>query len=406
MPVDGDQPRVGYRGALRDPVVRGLWGATAVTSLGDYIGQGALLILAFDRAGGRVVASGAVLAVAGVAALLTGGLAGRFLDRLPRARALVGLQILGAGAIALPVVVPDLSMVFVAAGLLGAVRAGTTAVRSAAVAESVREELRGPLVALHGSTEQASQVVGFLTGASLAVWVGASVALLLDAASFLAAASLLARVPFPRRTPSDRKPPLTAGIRDIFGDPVLRLLAPLVWVGAAVGGLPEALAAGVADTGSPWTPFVFAAAPAGQALTMLVLGRLPDVGRPSVQLTHFVWLALAFGIAALGRAPAWFAVSNLLVGSGVAWSMGPQLTFLKVAPPERMAQITGTMIAVIVAAEGLGSLAFAAIADAMGSVAGAYRVAGYLVLVTAVLGFVAKERSPAARELEEELTAG
>lgn len=374
-----------------------LWLANATSLLGDYIGQGALLMLAYQRTG-LVLGSAAVFAAGAVPALLSGALGGGFLDRIPRARALTLLHLVGAVAVLVPVAIGGVAPVFVAAGILGAVRAASISVRSGAIAEGIAETYRGPLLAMIGSTEQASQVVGYLAGAGMAVTVGASNALVLDAVSFVLAAAVLARLSLPPPQVRDRAPTPGAGWRDIFADPVLRILAPLVGVTALVGALPETLAAGVAGD-SHWTPFVFAAAPAGQAATMLVIGRTSHVRRPSVQLAHLAWLALAFGIAALGNSPAWFVVANVLVGSGVAWTIGPQLTFLRLAPTERMAQVTGTMIAVLIAAEGLGSPLFAFFADHT-SVGAAYRVAGFLVLAAALLGWLAKERTPEALKLD------
>lgn len=397
------EPSSGYRAALRDRVVRTLWLATASSSIGDYVGQGAMLLLAYDRSGDRVLGSAAILAFGALPALLTGVLAGGPLDRLPRGRALIGLHLVGAVAIALPVVIPGLPIVFLAAALLGAVRAGTAAVRSGAMADAVPDQHRGPLLALMSSTDQTSQVFGYLAGASMAALVGAESALLVDAASFLIGALLLTRLSFPPPRPRDRKPRPSEGMRDILGNPVLRFLGPLVWVSAAVSALPEALASGVAEQGDPLLPFVFAAAPAGQALTMLVVGRLPQMGKPSAQLIHLAWLSLAFGIAAQGRSPAWFVLANFLVGSGVAWSVGPQLAFVRLAPPERMAQITGTMIAVLITAEGLGAPLLAWLADQT-SVATAYRVAGFLVLAAAVIGWVVKDRTTEAHLLDEDPT--
>lgn len=397
--VSEGRPQAGYRAALRHPVVRMLWSATLVSTLGDYVGQGALLIMAHERSGGLVLGSAAVFATGAIPALLSGALAGTWLDRVPRGRALTMLQIVGAFAIVIPLLLPGLAPVLLAAGILGAVRAASVSVRSGAMAEGVPDEHRGPLLGLLGTTEQSAQVVGYLAGASLFVLIGEAPALLLDAASFLVGAALLARAPFPPPRERDRRPSITEGFRDIWRDPVLRMLAPLVWVAASVASVPEALATGVASDGSPWLPFVLAAAPAGQAITLLLLGRTRHLGRPSVQLTHLAWQSLAFGIAALGRTPAWFAVSNLLVGSGVAWTIGPQLTFVRLAPQERMAQVTGTMIALIVAADGLGTPLFGAIADRT-SVATAYRVAGFMVLAIAVIGWSIKERTPAARALD------
>ncbi|MBW3621714.1 MAG: hypothetical protein KY461_15835, partial [Actinobacteria bacterium] len=72
-------------------------------------------------------------------------------------------------------------------------------------------------------------------------------------------------------------------------------------------------------------------------------------------------------------------------------------------PPERMAQVTGTMIAVMIAADGLGTPLFAWLADRT-SVSAAYRAAGIVVLVSALVGWVVKERTPLAAELDVDPT--
>lgn len=402
----GQHP-AGYRHALRDVTVRRLWAATAVSVAGDYVAAGALMILAFERTG-LVVGPAAVFAIQALPALLSGALAGRWLDQVPRVRALVGLQLAGAVSVSLPVVAglawegagEGILPVLAAAALLGAVRAGSVSVRSAAVAEGVPDELRGPLLGLMNTTEQSAQVVGYLAGTALAYGIGAEVALLADAASFVVASVVLSRLVLPEAAARERRPRLSAGVRDIMADPVLRLLAPLVVVTASVAALPEALAAAVAPSGHRWAPFVFAAGPLGQATAMFLMGRDERIARPSFQLTQLAWLALGLAIASLGRTAAWFVVANFLVGTGVAWSLGPQLTFLRRAPTARMAQITGTMIAVLIAAEGLGTPLFAVIADRAG-VGAAYRLAGVLVLTSAVVGWAIKERTPAAVALDE-----
>lgn len=395
----------GYRAALAHPTVRRLWTATAVSVVGDYVAAGALMILAFQRTG-LVVGPAAVFAIQGVPALLSGALAGSWLDRLPRGRALVLLQLTGALCVSIPIVADDLAggdpsvvPVFVAAALLGAVRAATISVRSGAMAEGVPDALRGPLLGLMNTTEQSAQVLGYLGGTALAYRVGAELALFIDVASFVVGAIVLSTLTFGSAAARQRRPPLGAGLRDILGNPVLRMLAPLVMVTATVAAIPEALAAAVASDGDPLGPLVFAAAPAGQATAMLIMGRTDRVVRPSFQLTQLAWLSLALGIAALGRSAPWFAVANFLVGTGVAWSLGPQLTFIRLAPAERMAQITGTMIAVLIAAEGIGTPLFALLADRT-SVGTAYRAAGVLVLASALVGWFVKERTPAAVALD------
>lgn len=389
-----------YRDTIRHPVSGRLWLSAAVSELGDYIGIGALLILAYERSGGRVIGPAAIFAIQAVPALLSGALAGSWLDQIPRRVALSGTYLAGAPLLLLPILVPGLAPVLVAAGGLGVIRVAFTAVRSGVIAEAVPEDRRGNLFALIGVTGDTTQVLGYFTGGAVAVLIGAAPALAADALTFVLAATIAATLPLPPPTERHPRPPVHHGLKEIWRNPVLRLLAILVWVSVTVTALPEALAAGVTGGEGFWTPIVLAAGPAGQAVTMAVLGRYREIERPSFQLTHLAWFALAFGITALGGSPAWFAVGNLMIGSGAAWLLGPQTLFVRIAPPERMAQITATMIAVIIAAEGVGTIVFATIADVW-SVADAYWVAGMMLLGTALIGWWVKSRIPEATELDD-----
>jgi MFS family permease len=390
----------GYRAALRSSLVRRLWLASAASTVGDYIGLSALLFLAADRTG-RTVGGAVVLAVAMAPSLITGLVAGSWLDRLPRARTLAILQVAGALIICLPLVSDEVPVIYLTAALLAVVRTATIAVRSGAMAEGVRDDHRGPLIALMASTDQASQVLGFLTGGAVYVLLGVETALLLDAVSFLVGAAILFGLRLPEPERRARRAPITAGLRDLASDPVLRLLATLVVITGTVASLPETLAPAVAARGDPMRPLVLAAAPAGQALAMTLLGRLPHLRRPTFQLVHFASLGLALAVAAMVRTPVAVAAANLFVGAGVAWIVGPQLTFLRLAPKARMAQISGSMVAMLAVADGLGSLGFAAVADLAG-VQVAYRSAAMLLLAAAAVGWLVKERTPRALALDRD----
>lgn len=396
----GRRPETGYRMALRSPIVRRLWGAGVASTVGDYVGLGALLLLAHDRTG-LTLGAAAVFAVGVVPSLLTGVLGGGWLDRFPRARALAVLQLVGAAAICLPVLVDGVAVVFVTATLLAVVRIATIAVRSGALAEGLEDDQRGATVALLGTTDQAAQVIGYLTGGALYLALGASAALLLDAASFVVGAIVLVGLPLPEPSERPPRPPVTSGFRDIARDPVLRLLGALVIVTGAVASLPEVLAPSVAGEGDPWRPFVLAAAPAGQAVAMTLLGRLPQIRRPALQIAHCASLGAALGLAAMVRSPGAIAAANLLVGAGIAWIVGPQLTFLRLAPKARMAQITGTMVAMLAVSEGLGSLGLAALADRSGPHA-AYRAAAVTILLAASIGWYVERRTPRALMLDRD----
>jgi predicted MFS family arabinose efflux permease len=392
-----------YRDALRSPIVRRLWAASLASTLGDHIGLGALLFLAADRSGFAIGAA-AVLAVGVVPALVTGLVGGPWLDRFHRGRSLAALQLVGGGAICLPVLVDGTAVILLTAAILSAVRIATIAVRSGAMAEGVDEERRRPLVALLSTTDQAAQVVGFLTGGALYVTLGADAALLLDAATFVIGASVLAGLRLPAPEARRETAALNAGFLDIWRHPVLRLLGALVVCSGVVASLPEVLAPTVAGPGDPLRPLVLAAAPAGQALAMTVMGRTAAIRRTSVQLTHLFALGIALLIAALAPSVATLAAANVLVGAGTAWIVGPQLTFLRLAPRARMAQITGTMVAGLAVADGLGSLVLAGVADLLG-IGWAYASGGVVVLVAAMVGWRIRAASTEITALDETVEA-
>ncbi len=388
----------GYRAALRQPIGRRLWVAGVTSSIGDYVALGALLFLAADRTG-LVLGAAAVVAVGVVPSVLAGVLGGRWLDRFDRARALAVLQLLGGAIVLLPVVQDGTAVVIVTAAGLAAVRVATVAIRSGAMADGLSDEHRGPLVALLNTTDQAAQVIGYLTGAGLYVALGADAALLLDAATFLVSAALLAGLPLPRQSAQVDPPTLTTGVREILRQPVLRLLGLLALATGLVGSLPEVLAPAVAADDDPLRPLVLAAAPTGQAVTMAVLGRSSLIRRPRNLLVHLGCLAGALLLAALASTPAQVAAANLLIGAGTAWVIGAQVLFLQLAPAARMAQITGAMVAGLAIADGVGSLGLAAVADRAGTGA-AYGVGALLVAVAVGVGVAFRSRTAAVRHLD------
>jgi MFS family permease len=381
-------------------VARRLWLASLTSSIGDYIALGALLFLAADRTG-RVLGAAAVVAVGVVPSVLAGILGGRWLDRFPRAPALASLQTIGGAVVLLPTLVDGTAVVIVTAAGLAAVRVATTSIRSGAMADGLQDEHRGPLVALLTTTDQTAQVAGYLTGAGLYVALGADAALLLDAATFVISALLLARLRLPSPDATPAPATLTTGLREIGGHPTLRLLAVLALATGLVGSLPEVLAPAVADPGSPWRAAVLAAAPLGQSLTMLLLGRTRVLHRPRNLLLHLGLLAVALLLAALATTAAQVAAANVLIGAGTAWVLGAQVLFLRLAPRARMAQVTGAMIAGLAVADGAGSLVLATIADRAGTVA-AYAVGAVVIAATVMVGVGLRARSPLTRELDHE----
>jgi predicted MFS family arabinose efflux permease len=384
----------GYRAVLTHPVAGRLAVADALSVLGDFVGLGALLLLAYDRAGGAALGPAAVFAVQALPALLAGTAGAPFLDRMGWRAALVGSYLAGAVALLLPLLLAGLAAALAGAALLGMVRAVTVSVRSAVLAQAIPRAVRGRLQAIFSVAFQLAQVLGFATGAGVAVLVGVRAALIADMVTFAVAALLLSRLRLPPARRRDRQPSVSAGLATIFANPTLAVLAPVTWVGFTAGILPETLApVALAAAHRTWLPWVLSAAPAGTALAAVLVGRSRLPERLRAQFGYLAACAVAFVATGLllGRHPAFLLVGNLAVGLGSGWLVAAQTTFANLAPPQRMGQVTATMIASLVVIEGISALGFASVAGRWG-VGPAYLVVGAVLLATAV---VASWRAPA-----------
>jgi MFS family permease len=335
----------GYLTVLRHAAALRLWSASTISMVGDYAGQGALLMLAWDRAGGPIIGPAAVFAVQAVPAVLAGAVGGAWADRFPRSATLTALYVATAITLLIPVAAPGITPVLVAAALLGMLRTLISAVGTGAVADAVPPHLRPGLISLANLSAQSSMVLGYLTGAALAVALGPTVALSIDAAAILVAAVLVASLRLPRPSGLKERVDLTEGIRVIWRHPTLRLLMLLFAVSATVTALPETLAVAAVGDGSPWLPLVLGSSSAGCAVTIAFLGRTAFIERTRVQVLHLTALAVAFTVtaAAIGAHPAWLVLGNAAIGAGIAWAVGAQVTFVQHVPASRMGQVTGVV---------------------------------------------------------------
>ena len=376
----------GYREVVADATTRRLLAASVISVVGDFVGGGALLVLAYERSGGRAVAAAGFLAATGVGGLAMAVLGAPMLDRIPRRQGLVGSEVAGALAILLPLVMPALWPMYTAAFVLGARRSAEVAIRHGVLADAVTERLRSGLIGLLGTSDQLGQVIGYLTGASMAVLIGARTALALDLLTFVAGAMILVGLRVPPREHPEHPPSLTAGWHAIFGHPQLRLLAVLVAASAAASALPESLAAAAVGSDSPWLPLVLAAGPAGGVIGFLVAGRLRATTVFAGQLTHLAAYGVVVMLGILASGPLGFALVNVGAGAGAAWIIGPQVSFVRLAPAHRVSQIMASMTALVMIAEGSWVLVAGAVADAAG-VHTAYLLASAVILAAATVGW-------------------
>lgn len=364
--------RRGYGRVLRHAVARRLVGASGASSLGDFVGLGALLVVATDRAGGLALGAAGLYAVQAVPGLLAGTvLSGRLASLRPRT-ALVSAALTGAAALALVICVGGLWPVYVTAALLGATRAVSSPMVSKEVAAQVPSDLRTPLFALLNATFQGGQVPGLLVGGLLAGSGLATIALTLDALTFVVAALVYARLP--RRpgaqgaVPTVRRPG-TRGLHVILHHPVARSVIPAVWGTLLVGAVPEAVMPSVVDGGA--VGIVLAAGPAATMASGLLLGRSDQLDTPRRAFT-VAWL-VPVGLSAIVVAllvPVEAAqilaltIANAALGVALAWIVGAQGAMARTVRPGDLAQVNATMMASVLVLEGVGALLVGGIADA------------------------------------------
>lgn len=386
----------GYREVWADATTRRLLGASVVSVVGDFIGAGALLVLAFERSGGRAVAAAGFLAATGIGGLAVALVGAPLLDRVPRRGGLVAGELLGAAALLLPLLLPGLWPMYAAAVVLGGRRSAEVSIRHGVLADAVPERLRSGLLGLLGTTDQLGQVIGYATGASMAVVIGARMALVLDIGTFLVAALVLSGLAVANRTRPDGPPSLTAGWKGIFGHPQLRLLALLVAASAAASALPETLATAAVGSDSSWLPLVLAAGPAGGVLGFLVAGRLHATTVFAGQLTHLTLYGLVVMLGVVVSGPLGFVAVNVGAGAGAAWIIGPQVSFVRLAPPDRISQIMASMTALVMIAEGTWVVAAGLVADAAG-VGATYLAGAVVILAAAAAGWAVHVRRGESR---------
>jgi hypothetical protein len=384
----GNSGPVRYRDVFSHPLARRLWLTSSISNFGDFIGLGALLLIAYDRSGDRPLGPAAIFAVQAVPAVLIATMIGPWLDRIPRIRGMVSLCLAGAACLALPFLFRGLWPVLVTAAILGGVRTAFNSIRSGAVADSVTRQLRPRLLALTNLSYQVSEVTGYFTGSTVVIAVGAGPALAADAATFVIGALLLAGLALPPPSGARRRSSLTTGIRTIFGDQTLAVLAPVTWVGLTMGAIPATLAT-TALRGSyrGWVPVAMAACAAGIAVGGVITGRTNLAEKIRGQFLYVVAGGACFALtaAAITLSPVLLVAGNFAAGAGMGWTVATQTTFVLVIAPERMAHATSTMIASLIALEGLGAVAFGAAAGSLG-VSTAYLLAGLTEVIAGIVG--------------------
>ncbi|HVU74439.1 MAG TPA: MFS transporter [Mycobacteriales bacterium] len=305
--------------------------ASFVSLVGDQLARLAMAVLVLQRTHSAAL-SALAYALTMLPAVVGGPLLGGLADRLPRRRIMVAADMARALLIAVPALPAcPLGVGLAVVGVVAFLESGFDAARAALVAD-----LAGPryltLLSWDRIANQSAQLVGFAAGGAVLVVVGARVALVLDAGTFLISALLMLLLVAARPLQHDRQritQPVRTAVRDAAdgarhvveaADRRLPLLLACTVAAAAV--LPEGLAAPYArelHRGGGTTALLMLANPVGSVASALWLARRPASAAPRRLLR---WVALAMiPLVALALAPPLPVVIGLLVLSGVGMSV-------------------------------------------------------------------------------------
>lgn len=363
--------RATFRDVLAVREFRALWLADAQSLVGDQLARVALSVLVYQRTGSASTTA-LVYALTFAPAILGGVMLGFLADRLPRRGLMVGCDLMRAvlvAVMALPgLPLPALFALVVLVVLLGRPFA---AAQSAVVPDLLAGDRYVVGSGLRTMTNQAGQVVGFAVGGVAVAAIGARHALLVDAATFAVSALILRVSLADRRTPVREIPEsgrarssavAVAGL--VAHDPRLRVLVGLGWL-AAFHVVPEGIAAPYAAAvggGEAAVGVLMASMPAGAALGVLVLVRLPRQWRERLMGPLAVATALPLIACAAKPGLAWSVVLWGLVGFCSAYQIVAATSFVRLLPDGQRGQMISLVSSGLVALQGVGVYAFGALA--------------------------------------------
>jgi MFS family permease len=375
------------------------WTASTVSGFGSQVTTFAVAVLIVTTLGGTAADVGLVNAARWLPYLLLGLVVGALVDRVGRKPLLVGTDLARAGLLcAVPLLaLPDLLSVAVLIAIM-ALFGLASLVNDAAHQSFLPRLLPGEaLPRANARLEQSSaaaETSGPAVAGVLVSWLGAPVAVLVDAASYLASALLTGRIsvedpPAPVREPLLRE--IWQGLRWVYGHRMLRPLALSThgWtLFAAVLGAVY-VPYGLLELG-------FSALGLGLTLAAAGVGGLVGSGlsqrwgRRLGIAVPAAWLLDAVGIAVIAVTPAGGLVvagtGQFLNGLGLGLSSPVELSYRQAVTPDRLqARTNATMRSFNRAAVIIGAPAGGLIADAIGFRFALWLAAGGLAVAALVL---------------------
>lgn len=373
----------GFGGALRVREFRALWLAEALSVGGDQVARVALSLVVFARTNSAALTA-LTYALTFVPAVLGGVLLSGLADRYPR-RAVVVTTDVVRGLLAAAMAVPGLPLWLLWA-LIGVLTLAAAPFKAAQLA-LLPDVLPGPLfqagMGLRQITTQAVQVAGFGLGGVLVTATGPTVALLVNAATFLGSAAVV--VLFVRPRPAARST-RTAGPAAKAGPVLIAVYAFAAMIGFLV--VPEGLAApfaSLAGVGSAGVGVLMAADPVGSVVGGWWAAR--TAARPRTAPRSVAVPAALAGLPLLlcPVLPGWWAVGCWAVSGGLStvYLIRLQAAVVDLIPDERRGTVMGRLSTCLYSSQGIAIVGAGLLAEQIGP-AVAIAVSGALATLTAV----------------------
>jgi MFS family permease len=226
---------------LSDVSLRRLWFARLVSEGGDWAARLALGLLVFAQTGSPL-ATTTVTAVSLLPHLGIGQLLGTLADRFPHRSVMVGAE-LWRGTVYLVLAFTHLPVpaILALAFVAGLADPPFLAANGAAL-PLLSGDRYMVVLTLWTSTRQAMTLVGFAAGGFLVAATSPSLALALNAASFLASIVFIAGIrPTRSSEPEDRQPLIRPAVRALTSDRLIVVSAGAVTIAAVLGVTVESL---------------------------------------------------------------------------------------------------------------------------------------------------------------------
>ncbi|SIN15582.1 Major Facilitator Superfamily protein [Micromonospora cremea] len=380
---------------------RAVFTAGALSWVGDYVAKAAVTLLVYQQTE-SVALSAAAFAVSYLPWLLGGPLLAALAERYPYRRVMVACDVIRM-ALMLLIAIPNLPIPAVLVLIFAATLANppSQAAKSALIPQILAGDRLVVGLSLNSSIGQAAQVVGYLLGAAVAA-IDPGLALLINALTFAASALLV------RLGVRDRAPLMTTahrshllretaqGFQIVFGTPVLRAIAVLVFSAMLFSIVPEGLAAAWAnkDAGGDLDAgvaqaVIMVANPVGFILGGLLVSRLFGPARRLALMRPLaVFAPLVLVPALFDPPPLVVALLAALCGFAVA-GMLPMANglFVQALPAAFRARAFGVMATGVQVIQGVAVLVTGLLAErfAIPLVVGVWSAAGVLLMTVAAL---------------------